>query len=85
MRLPSRKKITEDELQNPDYYEKSLLIMAMMFTFAFQQHFACTNFLVGKDASADGSTFISYAADSYGMFGFLHFVPAARSSRRRHA
>ena len=38
---------------------------------------ACTNFLVGKDASADGSTFISYAADSYGMFGFLHFAPAA--------
>ena len=39
--------------------------------------FACTNFLVGKDASADGSTFVSYAADSYGMFGFLHFSPAA--------
>ena len=38
---------------------------------------ACTNFLVGKEASADGSTMISYAADSYGMFGFLHFSPAA--------
>ena len=38
---------------------------------------ACTNFLVGKEASVDGSTMISYAADSYGMFGFLHFVPAA--------
>ena len=37
---------------------------------------ACTNFLVGKSASADGSTMISYAADSYGMFGFLHFSPA---------
>ena len=39
--------------------------------------FACTNFLVGKAASADGSTMISYAADSYGMFGYLHFSPAA--------
>ena len=38
---------------------------------------ACTNFLVGKAASADGSTMISYAADSYGMFGYLHFAPAA--------
>ena len=38
---------------------------------------ACTNFLVGKEASTDGSTIISYAADSYGMFGFLHFSPAA--------
>ena len=37
---------------------------------------ACTNFLVGKNASVDGSTMISYAADSYGMFGFLHYAPA---------
>lgn len=47
--------------------------MAMMLPIAA---FACTNFLVGKDASADGSTMVSYAADSYGMFGFLHFAPA---------
>jgi dipeptidase len=53
--------------------KKSLLIMAMMLPMAA---FACTNFLVGKDASADGSTMVSYAADSYGMFGFLHFAPA---------
>ena len=54
--------------------KKSILILALMLPMAA---FACTNFLVGKDASADGSTMISYAADSYGMFGFLHFVPAA--------
>lgn len=54
--------------------KKSLLIMALMLPVAA---FACTNFLVGKNASADGSTMISYAADSYGMFGFLHFSPAA--------
>ena len=39
---------------------------------------ACTNFLVGKKASADGSTFITYNADSYGMFGRLVYYPAAR-------
>lgn len=38
---------------------------------------ACTNFLVGKDASSDGSTIISYAADSYSLYGFLRFSPAA--------
>ena len=54
--------------------KKSLLIIALMLPFAA---FACTNFIVGKAASADGSTMISYAADSYGMFGFLHFSPAA--------
>ena len=38
---------------------------------------ACTNFLVGKDASVDGSTMVSYAADSYALYGFLHHSPAA--------
>ena len=54
--------------------KKSLLIMAFLLPMAA---FACTNFLVGKDASVDGSTMISYAADSYGMYGYLHFAPAA--------
>ena len=38
---------------------------------------ACTNFIVGKDASTDGSTIISYAADSYSLYGHLRFRPAA--------
>ena len=38
--------------------------------------FACTNLLVGKNASADGSTFITYAADSYNLFGELYHWPA---------
>ena len=43
---------------------------------AWMAGMACTNFLVGKDASADGSTMITYAADSYALYGFLHYVPA---------
>ena len=38
---------------------------------------ACTNFLVGKKASKDGSVFITYSADSYGMSGFVAHFPAA--------
>lgn len=35
---------------------------------------ACTNFIVGKKASADGSVFCTYNADDYGMFiGLCHF------------
>lgn len=42
-----------------------------------QKAAACTNFLVGKAASADGSTMISYAADSYSLYGFLRYRAAA--------
>ena len=38
---------------------------------------ACTNFIVGKAASKDGSVMVSYSADSYGMFGELYHYPAA--------
>ena len=37
---------------------------------------ACTNVLVTKGASTDGSNIISYAADSHQLFGELYFEPA---------
>ncbi len=37
---------------------------------------ACTNFLITKGASADGSTMISYAADSHELYGELYHFPA---------
>lgn len=40
--------------------------------------FACTNLLVGRLASTDGSVFISYSADSYGMYGRLKHWPSGR-------
>ena len=38
---------------------------------------ACTNFWVGRLASTNGQTMISYAADSYNLYGFLRYQPAA--------
>ena len=37
---------------------------------------ACTNILVTRGASADGSNMVSYSADSHTRFGFLQFTPA---------
>jgi len=55
-----------------------------LITFAFgllalssAASWACTNFIVTKGASADGSTFISYSADSHVLFGELYFWAAA--------
>lgn len=42
---------------------------------------ACTSFLVGKNASADGSAFITYNQDSYGMYGRLEYFPAMRHTK----
>ena len=56
---------------------KKLLILGVVIATSWTTAIACTNFLVGKDASADGSTIISYAADAYSFYGYLHFSPAA--------
>ena len=42
---------------------------------------ACTNFIVGKKASADGSVICSYNADSYGAFMWLYHYPAAKHQK----
>ena len=55
--------------------KKVYLILALFG--AWVTGMACTNFVVGKDASVDGSTIVSYAADSYALYGFLHHAPAA--------
>lgn len=53
----------------------SLLFLSIIgFNF---QSVACTNFLVTKGASVDGSTFISFAADSHVLYGELYHWPAA--------
>lgn len=43
----------------------------------WQISFGCTNFLAGKFATTDGSTMISYSADSYSLYGALYYFPAA--------
>ena len=41
---------------------------------------ACTNLLITKGASKDGSTMITYAADSHTLYGELYFKPGAKHS-----
>ena len=54
---------------------KSILIAALMAAPAGPA-LACTNLIVGKAASTDGSVIVSYSADSYGMYGFLYHSKA---------
>ena len=55
---------------------KKVLIVFVLFL-SWTNVFSCTNFLAGKEATTDGSTLISYSADSYFLFGALYRYPAA--------
>jgi len=48
-----------------------------MIGFSVNQANACSNFLITKGATVDGSSMISYSADSHTLFGELYYWPAA--------
>lgn len=52
-------------------------MLILMFLLAnYQITNGCTNFLVTRGASVDGSTMITYAADSHSLYGELYYQPA---------
>ena len=56
--------------------KNKLILGAAFLLAAITESLACTNLIVGKGASVDGSVIVSYSADSYGMFGELYHYPA---------
>ena len=57
---------------------KKVLATLMCFTLLFNLDVkACTNVIITRGASADGSVMISYAADSHWLYGELYFHKAA--------
>ncbi len=57
------------------------IILSLIFCAGVFQAYACTNFIVGKKASADGSVICSYNADDYGMFMGLCHYPAGKHAK----
>ncbi|MCE1228950.1 MAG: C69 family dipeptidase [Firmicutes bacterium] len=58
---------------------RSLVLPALVAVLAAAPSLeACTNILVTKGASKDGSTFITYAADSHTLYGELYFKLGSR-------
>ncbi|MBN2764030.1 MAG: C69 family dipeptidase [Bacteroidales bacterium] len=55
---------------------KNLATLIACGVFSITNVFPCTNFLISKGASVDGSTMITYAADSHVLYGELYFTPA---------
>lgn len=56
---------------------KGMIVAAVLGLAGAADMDACTSLLVGKKASTDGSTMITYAADAHTLYGFLNHIPAA--------
>ncbi len=56
---------------------KKSILTSFLFFAAGITSMACTNFLFSKGSTADGSTMITYSADSHTLYGELYFTPAA--------
>ena len=54
------------------------LILTLTFAVGAVTAFACTNFIVTKGASTDGSVMVTYAADSHQLYGALYYTPKGK-------
>jgi len=58
--------------------KKILYLIVLFVSVSTFKGNSCTNFLVTRGASANGSTMITYAADSHVLYGELYFWPAMK-------
>ncbi len=72
--------IIYSNLISEEFMKNKLLIFLIVFFLLFiginTVSYSCTNYLVSKKASVDGSTMITYAADSHTLYGELYYTPA---------
>lgn len=63
---------------------KKLFFLTVLLSFAFPvRDYACTNFIITKGASTDGSVMVSYSADSHLLYGSLYKYNAPRKNNPR--
>lgn len=57
---------------------KKLIISIAIALLVAGEMWGCTNIIVTRGASKDGSNIVTYAADSHTRYGFLNLLPAAK-------
>jgi len=57
---------------------RKTISMFVCIIFTYYATYSCTNFLITKGATIDGSCMITYSADSHTLYGELYFWPAAQ-------
>ena len=58
--------------------KKIRLILAAAAALTYGAASACTNFIVTRGASTDGSVMVTYAADSHALYGALYHTPGGK-------
>ena len=53
-------------------------VIVLTLVISYQPLESCTNYLISKGATTDGSVMITYAADSHVLYGELYYTPGAR-------
>jgi len=61
---------------NSEHVKKYLLLTVLFTSCLIQASQGCTNLIVGKKASVDGSVLVTYSADSHILYGELYHWPA---------
>ncbi len=57
---------------------KKLLLLTLFASLCLDSAWACTNLIVGKKASTDGSVMCTYNCDGFGFSGSLFYSPSGR-------
>ena len=60
---------------------KRFLSVLALSALSVMPSLACTNLIVGRKASADGSVIVTYSCDDYGAYGFLNYLPAGHHAK----
>ena len=61
---------------------KKLFVTILASVLAWGSTLACTNLIVTRGASTDGSNMVSYAADSHQLYGALYHTPAGTFGKK---
>ena len=69
-------KRTKQFFQTYEHQTRAIAFIALFVALLFssQTTNACTNFIVGKNASVDGSVICTYNADDYGPVSYTHLT-----------
>lgn len=60
---------------------KRLFVLILFTTFIIESALACTNLIVGKKASTDGSVMCTYNCDGFGFSGSLFYLPSGQHAK----